>query len=375
MSRNYIIAIGSKKFFFNLVKGKNEQYSFQTLIKASDAAITDGNRRFPKELQVDLLIVNNDCYHSITEQAHDMLGRLIEEFTSEDATIYIHNPPQTLMKYIEANKAMGLCDYIVKREKYSFDDTTDDFVNNIAEIEEAIIGQQHAVMEMVKSMWYLLHTTRKNPYVVMLYGGSSIGKTELVRQIAKQFYKGAFLEKHLSMFKNENYADYFFGEKPNRKSLGYDLLERESNLVFLDELDKCPDYFYSAFYTLFDNEVFQDASYSADISSLLIVVTSNYNSEEEMKKSLGLPVYYRIDKFIHFEEFDATTIYKITVAEIKRKIAEISVSVDFNEIYNVVSKQIMLTGENGRTIKQKVQKAIEEETFSTITDEYNHRSN
>lgn len=43
----------------------------------------------------------------------------------------------------------------------------------------------------------------------MLYGNSSLGKTELVREISQSFFEGKFLEKHLSMFKNNNYSDYF----------------------------------------------------------------------------------------------------------------------------------------------------------------------
>ena len=77
------------------------------------------------------------------------------------------------------------------------------------------------------------------------------------------------------MFKNNNYSDYFFGEEPNRRSLGFDLLERTSNLIFLDELDKCPEFFYSAFYTLFDNVEFKDATYDVDISGTIIILTSN----------------------------------------------------------------------------------------------------
>ncbi len=41
---------------------------------------------------------------------------------------------------------------------------------------------------------------------------------------------GKYMEKHLSMFKYNNYSDYFFGDAPNRRSIGFDLLERESNL-------------------------------------------------------------------------------------------------------------------------------------------------
>ena len=65
-----------------------------------------------------------------------------------------------------------------------------------------IIGQEQALKEITKSMWYLTKVERKKPYVVMLYGNSSLGKTEIVREIAEKFYAGKFFEKHLSMFKN-----------------------------------------------------------------------------------------------------------------------------------------------------------------------------
>ena len=369
MNRKYYIIIGSKKYFHNYTKSKEEPISFLDLVRISDALSNSKNKDVDfSDLKTNILIIKNDCYHGITEQAHDRLGNMIEEFTTEDATIYIHNPPKTLKEYILAKKSIQLCEVIIEEEEYNICGEVKDFSTNIANIEKIIIGQHSAVMEMAKSMWFLLHTKRKKPYVVMLYGKSSLGKTELVRTIANYFYNGMFLEKHLSMFQNGNYADYFFGEKPNRKTLGYDLLERKSNLVFLDEIDKCPSGFYSAFYTLFDNEIFQEASYEVDISNMLIVITSNYVNEKEMQENLGLPVFYRIDKFIHFKEFDESTIYQITRNEIKRVLDEMDTEVEFNQIYKVVSKQIKISGENARTIKNKVQNVIEEETFKSVSE-------
>ena len=140
-----------------------------------------------------------------------------------------------------------------------------------------------------------------------------------MREISKKFFSNKCLEKHLSMFKNNNYSEYFFGDAPNRKSLGFDLLERGSNLIFFDELDKCPEHFFSAFYTLFDNTLFKDATYDADVSGIVIILTSNYQTEDEMKKQLGLPIFYRIDKMIHFDDFGSNTIYAIVKSEIEAR--------------------------------------------------------
>lgn len=171
--------------------------------------------------------------------------------------------------------------------------------------------------------------------------------------------------------KNNNYSEYFFGDAPNRRSLGFDLLERESNLVFFDELDKCPEHFFSAFYTLFDNTQFKDATYDADVSGIVIVLTSNYQTEEEMKKQLGLPIFYRIDKLIHFDDFNCDTIYKIVQNEILARRDEYDISLTPEMVYAAVSPLISTSGENARTIKYKVQQVIEELLFQEVLEKMN----
>jgi hypothetical protein len=314
------------------------------------------------------MILKNNNYHGIVESAHDRLGSLIEELTTDDATIYIHNPPRVLETYLEDLCNREIVDLTRISEKYAITRQPEHFSENMGSIAQSIIGQNNAIYEISKSMWYLTTVNRKKPYVIMLYGKSSLGKTELVREISKKFFDGKYMEKHLSMFKNEAYSYYFFGDRPNRRSLGFDLMERESNLIFLDELDKCPEYFYSAFYTLFDNTVFSDATYDVDISGLLIILTSNFSSINEIKESLGLPIFYRIDKFIEFSDFSEETIYELTMKEIDSIANECEGLIDKLEVYSRVSKIIQTTGENARTIKSKVLSVIEELLFQEITD-------
>ena len=206
----------------------------------------------------------------------------------------------------------------------------------------------------------------------MLYGNSSVGKTQLVREIGAKFYSNELYEKHLSMFKNDSYSDYFFGEKPNRISMGYELAERTSNLIFFDELDKCPEHFLSAFYTLFDNSIFKDKTYEINMSNTLIILTSNYMSENVIKNKLGLPIFYRIDKFIEFKDFSSDTIYQIVMKEIDDRKEEYSDYIDSKTLYKEVSKVINLDNENARTIKYKIQQVIEEILYFDIkTDNFN----
>lgn len=368
--RNYHIVIGSKRYFDEYLPDFKEEdivYDFSDSIKLSDAFRESGriNDHF-----VSILVVRNNNYNGIVENAHDRLGPLIEELTTNSAEIYIHNPPRILMKYLEEQHERLPIKLSISSEKYEINRDPNIFINNIKEISSHILGQQSALTEISKSLWYLTTVKREKPCVIMLYGNSGLGKTELVREIAKKFFDGKFLEKHLSMFKNDNYTNYFFGDKPNRRSIGFDLLERESNLIFFDELDKCPEYFFSTFYTLFDNVQFKDSTYDVNVSGTVIILTSNYNSKEEMQEKLGLPIFYRIDKFIHFNEFNCNTIYRIVQNEISERKAEYNDKISPDAIYAAVSPLVSTSGENARTIKYKVQQVIEDLLFEEIHEKF-----
>lgn len=369
--RIYKIVIGSSSYFdkaldeaYSIIDEKNGKIpSFLELIRIFDAQKQSDNT---DTVKTPLLFIRNNDYNGIVNAAHDRLGPLIEDITHDKALILIHNPPRVLYEYLQDKKARNLITLEEDREEYSIQKEPEKFKENILRISDAIVGQDRAIIEISKSLWYLISVQRKKPYVIMLYGNSSLGKTELVREIAKHFFEGKVLEKHLSMFKNNNYSDYFFGEEPNRRSLGFDLLERTSNLIFLDELDKCPEFFYSAFYTLFDNVKFKDATYDVDISGTIIILTSNYLSEDEMKQHLGMPIFYRIDKMIKFEDFSPQTIYEITMKEIEARKEEYGDMISPERIYEIVSKEISTKNENARTIKFKVQQVIENLLFKEV---------
>ena len=85
-----------------------------------------------------------------------------------------------------------------------------------------------------------------------------------------------------------------------------------------------------------------------------------------MKKNLGLPIYYRIDKFIHFDDFSCDTIHSIVLNEILSRKEEYQDRLSPEMIYAVVSPVISTQGENARTIKYKVQQVVEELLFEDV---------
>ncbi|WBF52863.1 AAA family ATPase [Macrococcoides canis] len=368
--RNYVIIEGSQKFFEKTLETLGVKNDWNdTLFKVIENYDSYRKRAIIFDDYKDTLIIKNISYHGITNEAHYGIAEIIENVTTDDAFIYIHNPTMIIWDFLENENYKKNSsnffqeEYIINKDVGNFRDHVDKLANNI-------IGQNDALREVLKSMWYLINSKRKKPYVIMLYGGSSLGKTETVNDIAEIFYKGKYFVKQLSMFMNNTYSDYFFGDLPNSKSLAFDLYQRESNLLFFDEFDKCSNIFYSAFYTLFDNETFMDSTYKVDISNTLIILTSNYRNEQEMINALGLPIYYRIDKYINYEALSTDAIIKITKKEIEKRKEEFIHFYSEEEFYNLVSQQIKVENENGRTIKKKIQETIEDLIFTKDFNKY-----
>jgi len=364
MPRKYYIIKGSKAFFDKTLEsftGLEGAESFINLVLKSDACRNAG-KLFTERAKI--VICRNDNYHAIVEQAHDRLGPIVEELSSDDAVVFIHNPPDNLQQYIDTLVQQEKAAKEERSEDHNIVFQKDEFRKHLSEVSKLIVGQDNAVEELGKSILYSSLSNRKRPYVIMLYGNSSIGKTELVKTISEVFYGGKFLETHMSMFQNLSYADYIFGDKPNRKTFAYELYERESNVVFLDEIDKCLPLFYSAFYSLFDMGIYKDSTYVVDTSGLLIVMTSNYEDTNQMKKELGLPVFYRIEKFVKLNNFSTDTIMRLAERELGEQTAALSDHISIDNVRIPAFSTIGQTGENARTIKNKVLAAIENELFN-----------
>ena len=185
--RKYHIIVGSKAYFDSKLPSFSEDdevNTFLELVKLSDT-VKQNHWRFDQ--YASLLIVKNDNYHGIVETAHDRLGPLIEDLTTDEAEIYIHNPPRVLKAYLEDQHKRTLIELEVSCEEYEIKRDSELFVNNMNAISARIFGQQIAIEEISKSLWYLTNVKREKPYVIMLYGNSSLGKTELVREIANKF--------------------------------------------------------------------------------------------------------------------------------------------------------------------------------------------
>lgn len=320
--RHYKIIVGSKRYLESCLSEEERAYeNFLKFMKYSDTLRTilpDAEKT-----KVDNLIIENNHYQAIREESHSCLGLLIEDLTTEDAKIVIHNPTRVLTRYLVHQYDRGVIEIETTREELPKLSDLSPIREDHRSISRKIADQNKAIEELVESIHLMAKSDLTAPYVIMLYGPCNIGKTQAVHEIAARYYKTKILERHLSLFRDNEYLYYLFGNKPNIHSLGFDLLERESNLVFLDEFDRCPPYCLSAFYTLFDNCTFRDFSYDVDISNLLVILTTSYRNERDIRRELGDSIFYRIDKFIKFEPLSDTaidTIAKTTADEIAKNL-------------------------------------------------------
>lgn len=91
----------------------------------------------------------------------------------------------------------------------------------------------------------------------------------------------------------------------------------------LDEFDKPHPVFHSAFYQFFDEGIYEDKNYIVNMGSSIIICTSNFMSEKEIKSALGEPIYSRFDAVIRFDKLDRNAIDTIIRKEYSKQFKEL----------------------------------------------------
>lgn len=293
---------GPRAQFDNQIKRKQNKEFFTQIVQEYDEEIKSIHHKIDnvqeiqtpqhKKRKIKNLIVYSDEYATITEGAIQNFTSILDFFDINN--VYLQNPP-----YLIYNKLKKI--YNFTEENYIYNKIDIDEIKKInKEFSNNIIGQERAKKDLLKHL--LSFEKFKNddkPIVLMFYGPSGVGKTETAKFLGKVLDEKIFY-KQLSMFQNNDFATYLFGGLVSQNSFAKELLDRESNVILLDEFDKANTYFYSAFYQLFDEGTYNDKNYSVKLNNGIIICTSNFDSEEEIRQKLGDPIYYRFDGFIRF---------------------------------------------------------------------------
>ena len=259
---------------------------------------------------IEKLVIFSDEYAMVNEWVLDNFESFLNRFDVKNA--YFQNPPNSVYEKIRKSE-------YCEEKRYDYLKINTECVRNIADnYSKVIIGQELAKEQLLKMLYSATFDfLNEKPLVLMFYGSSGLGKTETAKFLSTKM-GGNLFRKQFSMFQNNEFANYLFGAKHSEISFARDLLDRETNVILLDEFDKANKIFLSAFYQLLDEGIFADKNYSVELKNSIIICTSNYENMDDIKSNLGFAIFNRFDGFIKFERFSEDDCKKIIESYYKK---------------------------------------------------------
>lgn len=281
-----------------------------------------------KKLQVDNFVINSDEYCGVREHVIINFANFIAKM--DITNMYIQNPPTSISEQLHRIYDTSILQVI--QQKYNcIDEAIIKKFNK--EYGEKIIGQAKVKMEILQAIYPLINGKQKKPVTILFYGDSGLGKTETAQYLS-ELLSGKLFRKQFSMYQNNEFATYLFGGNYYEGSFAKDLLDRDSNVILLDEFDKSNPVFHSAFYQLFDEGIYEERNYKVNLDNAIIICTSNYKDEKEIKENLGNAIYNRFDSIIRFDELSDES--KEMIA--KKDLEELET--DYQEVLNNMDEEI-----------------------------------
>ena len=364
------IFIGSKKDFEifldkKISKGEEICY-FMELIKDYNANLRQQHAYLHGTIDVKNLVVHADDYASVYE--HVIQNFITIVTTNHDVdTTFLHNPPQRVLDSLQVSFPDNI-EYIYTDYKEINRDVLKEIWKRLS---TDIVGQEKAKKSIVSNLFRLTNLSYNKPVVIMFLGDSGIGKTETAKAISNVL-GGNLLRVQFSMMQTAEGYNYVFGAEHSKSSFAKDLMSRESNVVLIDEFDKVNPNYYNAFYQMFDEGVYIDTNYKVDLSRCIIICTSNFMSEADVIKSMGIPIFSRFDDYIHFEYLSVdekeTILDRIYTTYLENFSEEEKTLVNNSDIYEW-HKDNLHRFKNVRIIKSRVEKAINDMLINNLISE------
>ena len=258
------------------------------------------------------VVAFSDDYPALGEHVIESFVSFL--FQHDIDNLYLQNPPDSIANHL---KELSSTDYEEKHQDYKTL-CMEQLQTMKKEFPNTILGQDHALAELLGTLYDVVKGRYQKPCVLLLYGSTGVGKTETAKYLS-QLLEEPLFRKQFSMLHSEEFTSYLFGGKHSQNSFAKELLERESNVILLDEFDKPNPVFYSAFYQLFDEGIFVDKNYTVKMKDSIIICTSNFLSEKQIKERLGDPIYSRFDAVIRYDDLPADAIIELLSREFEKQ--------------------------------------------------------
>lgn len=321
---------------------------------SEDGTITRPPVETPEGARIKHLVAETGDFASLSDHVITNFPALVRRLNPKH--LYLQNPPLQVHRNLERSFPGAL-----KVEHYAYPSITRETLAEFRDhFSDHLVGQAAVKESLLTAMYPLTRPGRDKPVVLMFYGPSGVGKTETARFISG-LTGGKLLRKQFSMFHSDKFASYVFGGTHSEGSFARDLLDRSSGVILIDEFDKANPVFYSAFYEVFDEGVFEDKNYRVKLGPALIICTSNYGSEDEIRQALGDALYSRFDALILFEPLSPDEIKQVIDRLVDGRFEALSLderaALDSDEIKSLLHLRASSTG-NVRKLRKLVDEVI-----------------
>lgn len=238
-------------------------------------------------------------------------------------------------------------------------------------INKVVLGQQEAVdtlCDIIKKYNYDYDKTK--PLSFLFVGPSGVGKTLLVKEYAKNYYKkDSLIRLDMSEYKEKHSVSKLIGSPPGY--VGYDdnknvfeqIKDNPHSLILLDEIEKASPDVINLFLQILDEGLAKNSKgEEINFKNTIIIMTSNIGCEKrqlgfnnnknkttDINQILGISFVNRINKIIFFNQMDEETVLKI----IRNKINNLRKKYKDKNINLTIS----------RNIEQEIKDLCEYETY------------
>lgn len=296
---------GSKKDFQELLSDNyvGDDYTpFMELIRQYNAAVRANDTTGTDELgkfnhkEIENVVIYADDFASVTSHVITNFPNIVI-LGHDIQNLYIQNAP----KRVEYSLRVTYDEFVEEKFSDYHIATPEEVIDIFNELNDGtVIGQENAKKQSSIGIYKSAVLRDKKPLILLYYGPSGVGKTELAKKISDH-YDGKLTRIQFSMMQTEESYKYIFGDEHGKASFARDLLGRETNIVLIDEFDKVNSGLYNVFYQMFDEGEFEDINYQVDVSNCIFILTSNFLNEKNIVEKIGFPIFSRIDNKIKFD--------------------------------------------------------------------------